>query len=100
MISRTSMTFTEFLVRLRATPREWRLLVDGHSAAAPIRRKDGDRQTCPICAVAGRPGGDWASAAEILGLPLTLAAPIAGAADDDPDGDPLLREAILHACGL
>lgn len=95
------MTTEEFLEKLKATPRNWRIV--GHSLRLG---DDAECSPCPITSVHGK-GWDatmWDDTADCLGLDPETARDLMFAADAwETDGDtfdPSLRARLLDACGL
>ena len=84
------MTLKQFLVRLRKTPRDWRLTDQGS-----IRRA---RSQCPMSALVGTGSNNYLSAGEKLALPEPDVHEIAYAADSRARSK--LRSQLLKACGL
>jgi hypothetical protein len=84
------MTLNEFLVKLEATPREWRVS-DGALRLG---------QHCPLSAVADEQPCNISLSSFALGLDSYLAHDIANAADSHVTAHKPLRAQLLKACGL
>jgi len=96
------MTFEEFLVRLRKTPRQW-FLDRGTFGPSLIRLKRKKGAThCPISAVTGKPGDftNPKAGAYRLGLSSATGEAIIIAADNTKGHRSKVRKALLDACGL
>lgn len=93
------MTYEQFLIALRATPRDWYL-----DDQTRIRRfvSRGSLCECPISALAHEPATRYPAAAKTLGIQKKLAESIALAADDTQRKRRLkaVRADLLAACGL
>lgn len=93
------MTYEEFLEKLRATPRDWRL------ALGRIRRLSPDLQ-CPISSVLGGQMFDGVAIGTKSGMDAEIAKKIMSSADSDKAYswdtyfDPQIRADLLAACGL
>lgn len=80
------MTVMEFLARLAATPRDWRLIVDVDG-----RRIRSATLYCPVAAAGSSP---------LTGPGAVPFETVMRAADDLVGHDPTIRAALLAACGL
>jgi hypothetical protein len=97
------MTLTEFLRRLRRTPRDWFI-----AGASAIRRQTGgsppDPPECPVSSLLGLSASRYHLAARRLKMRIKMARDIVVAADLPPVAltkmQKPLRQRILEACGL
>jgi len=111
------VTLPEFLDKLRATPRTWRLVPnEAEEGRGILMQNRGNRCQCPVSSVAFDVLGPvgvltengpvpptdlgWALAGVQMGLPLTGAYEIANASDGHVEGVEALRAQLLEACGL
>lgn len=92
------MTKREFLKKLKATPRNWKL--SGYSYPTIRMMLETGRKVCPITSLSPEyPVSEFFRAAEELTLPRNLAEKIAMAADGDYPNHKL-RLQLLKACDL
>jgi hypothetical protein len=87
------VTYEDFLVLLRETPRDWVVCANGE-----IRRKVTPNQ-CPLSSVLNLPASGWVAAATTLGL-REQAEAILRAADCRQSHSTTMRRELLDACGL